>query len=184
MRYWFNGPYAGNRQFCERRVKTADRLVCKPVRLEWNNLQKTITKVALAYIFDAEDRVLIAKRPQSKHMGGFWEFPGGKVEVGENPEAALARELFEEVDIHVTSAQPYMRVEHDYVDKKVLLDIWQVDAFSGKAQNKEGQQCRWLSLEQILAPSGDNDLCFPAGNQPILQRLAEQGLKQPRHLSL
>ena len=101
MRYWFNGPYAGNRQFCERRVKTADRLVCKPVRLEWNNLQKTITKVALAYIFDAEDRVLIAKRPQSKHMGGFWEFPGGKLELGESPLQAIQREILEELAIEV-----------------------------------------------------------------------------------
>ena len=140
--------------------------------------------VVAAIIVGPDQQIFISRRGDHLHQGGLWEFPGGKVEVGENPEAALARELFEEVDIHVTSAQPYMRVEHDYVDKKVLLDIWQVDAFSGKAQNKEGQQCRWLSLEQILAPSGDNDLCFPAGNQPILQRLAEQGLKQPRHLSL
>jgi 8-oxo-dGTP diphosphatase len=140
--------------------------------------------VVAAIIVGPDQQIFISRRGDHLHQGGLWEFPGGKVEVGENPEAALARELFEEVDIHVTSAQPYMRVEHDYVDKKVLLDIWQVDAFSGKAQNKEGQQCRWLSLEQILAPSGDNDLCFPAGNQPILQRLAEHGLKQPRHLSL
>lgn len=140
--------------------------------------------VVAAIIVGPDQQIFISRRGDHLHQGGLWEFPGGKVEVGENPEVALARELFEEVDIHVTSAQPYMRVEHDYVDKKVLLDIWQVDAFSGKAQNKEGQQCRWLSLEQILAPSGDNDLCFPAGNQPILQRLAEQGLKQPRHLSL
>ena len=140
--------------------------------------------VVAAIIVGPDQQIFISRRGDHLHQGGLWEFPGGKVEVGENPEAALARELFEEVDIHVTSAQPYMRGEHDYVDKKVLLDIWQVDAFSGKAQNKEGQQCRWLSLEQILAPSGDNDLCFPAGNQPILQRLAEQGLKQPRHLSL
>jgi 8-oxo-dGTP diphosphatase len=140
--------------------------------------------VVAAIIVGPDQQIFISRRGDHLHQGGLWEFPGGKVEVGENPEAALARELFEEVDIHVTSAQPYMRVEHDYVDKKVLLDIWQVDAFSGKAQNKEGQQCHWLSLEQILAPSGDNDLCFPAGNQPILQRLAEEGLKQPRHLSL
>jgi 8-oxo-dGTP diphosphatase len=69
--------------------------------LEWNNLQKTITKVALAYIFDAEDRVLIAKRPQSKHMGGFWEFPGGKLEPGESPLQAIQREILEELAIVV-----------------------------------------------------------------------------------
>lgn len=101
MRYWFNGPYAGYRQFCEGRVKTEDRLVYKPARLEWNNLQKTITKVALAYIFDAQDRVLIAKRPQRKHMGGFWEFPGGKLEQGESPFQAIQREILEELAIEV-----------------------------------------------------------------------------------
>ena len=64
-------------------------------------MQKTVTKVALAYIFDAQNRVLIAKGPQSKHMGGFWEFPGGKLEPGESPLQAIAREIFEELAIEV-----------------------------------------------------------------------------------
>ena len=144
--------------------------------------------VVAAIIVGPDQQIFISRRGDHLHQGGLWEFPGGKVELGESPEVALARELFEEVDIHVTSSQPYMQVEHDYVDKKVLLDIWQVDSFSGHARSKEGQQCRWLSLEQLLMsvtrPAEADDLCFPAGNQPILQRLAEQGLKQPRHLSL
>jgi len=144
--------------------------------------------VVAAIIVGPDQQIFISRRGDHLHQGGLWEFPGGKVELGESPEVALARELFEEVDIHVTSSQPYMQVEHDYVDKKVLLDIWQVDSFSGHARSKEGQQCRWLSLEQLLIsairPAEADDLCFPAGNQPILQRLAEQGLKQPRHLSL
>ena len=135
--------------------------------------------VVAAIIVGPDQQIFISRRGEHLHQGGLWEFPGGKVEVGENPDTALARELFEEIDIRVTAAQPYMQVEHDYVDKKVLLDIWQVDAFSGDAHGKEGQQCRWLSLEQLLVPAIDNDLCFPAGNQPILQRLAEQGLKIP-----
>ena len=133
--------------------------------------------VVAAIIVGPDQQIFISRRGDHLHQGGLWEFPGGKVEVGETPDAALARELFEEIDIHVTSSQPYMQVEHDYVDKKVLLDIWQVDNFSGDAHGKEGQQCRWLTLDQLLAPAVDNDLCFPAGNQPILQRLAEQGLK-------
>lgn len=135
--------------------------------------------VVAAIIVGPDQQIFISRRGEHLHQGGLWEFPGGKVEAGESPDAALARELFEEIDIHVTHSQPYMQVEHDYVDKKVLLDIWQVDAFSGDAHGKEGQQCRWLSLEQLLVPAIDNDLCFPAGNQPILQRLAEQGLKIP-----
>ena len=144
--------------------------------------------VVAAIIVGPDQQIFISRRGDHLHQGGLWEFPGGKVELGESPQVALARELFEEVDIHITSSQPYMQVEHDYVDKKVLLDIWQVDAFSGHARSKEGQQCRWLSLEQLLMsvtrPAEADDLCFPTGNQPILQRLAEQGLKQPRHLSL
>ena len=144
--------------------------------------------VVAAIIVGPDQQIFISRRGDHLHQGGLWEFPGGKVELGESPQVALARELFEEVDIHITSSQPYMQVEHDYVDKKVLLDIWQVDSFSGHARSKEGQQCRWLSLEQLLMsvtrPAEADDLCFPTGNQPILQRLAEQGLKQPRHLSL
>lgn len=139
--------------------------------------------VVAAIIVGPDQQIFISRRGEHLHQGGLWEFPGGKVEVGENPDTALARELFEEIDIGVTAAQPYMQVEHDYADKKVLLDIWQVDDFSGDARGKEGQQCRWLSLEQLLQsvtrPAEADDLCFPAGNQPILQRLAEQGLKTP-----
>lgn len=138
--------------------------------------------VVAAIIVGPDQQIFISRRAEHLHQGGLWEFPGGKVEIGENPETALARELFEEIDIRVSASQPYMQVEHDYVDKKVLLDIWQVDDFSGHARGKEGQQCRWLSLEQLLSPALtllEQDLSFPAGNQPILQRLAEQGLKQP-----
>ena len=141
--------------------------------------------VVAAIIVGPDMQIFISRRGDHLHQGGLWEFPGGKVEVGESPETALARELFEEIDIHIIASQPYMQVEHDYVDKKVLLDIWQVDDFSGVAQSKEGQQCRWLSLEQLLlsvTTAAEADLCFPAGNQPILQRLAEQGLKQSRSL--
>ena len=135
--------------------------------------------VVAAIIVGPDQQIFISRRGEHLHQGGLWEFPGGKVEAGESPEKALVRELFEEIDIRVSAWQPYMQVEHDYVDKKVLLDIWQVDDFSGVARGKEGQQCHWLSLEQLLAPVADSELSFPAGNQPILQRLAEQGLKQP-----
>ena len=139
--------------------------------------------VVAAIIVGPDMQIFISRRGEQLHQGGLWEFPGGKVEPGESPESALARELFEEIDIQVSAAQPYMQVEHDYVEKKVLLDIWQVDDFSGHARGKEGQQCRWLSLDRLLTSVATaieaDDLFFPAGNQPILQRLAEQGLKAP-----
>ena len=145
--------------------------------------------VVAAVIVGPDQRIFISRRAEHLHQGGLWEFPGGKVEAGENPEAALARELFEEIDIQVISAQPYMQVEHDYVDKQVLLDIWQVDSFSGTAMGKEGQQCRWVSLAELVNTELENrelenrelenreQLAFPAANHPILQRLATHGLK-------
>ena len=68
-----------------------------------------MTEVALAYIFDAQGRVLIAKRPQNKHMGGYWEFPGGKLDLGESPAQAIEREIFEELAICVTATNVLSR---------------------------------------------------------------------------
>ena len=81
--------------------------------------------VAAGVIRGADGHVLIAKRPLDKHQGGLWEFPGGKVEEGETAEAALARELAEELGIAVIAARPLIQVRHDYPDKQVLLDVWE-----------------------------------------------------------
>ncbi|MCQ4265494.1 hypothetical protein CXK91_22230 [Stutzerimonas stutzeri] len=118
--------------------------------------------VAAAVIRDADERVLIAKRPLDKHQGGLWEFPGGKVEADERVEAALARELLEELGIVVTAAQPLIQVRHDYPDKQVLLDVWEVHAFTGEPHGAEGQPLMWVTAEQLT------DYSFPAANQPIV----------------
>ena len=85
--------------------------------------------------------ILISKRAEHVHQGGFWEFPGGKVEAGECVTEALARELFEELGIEVHSDQmsPLIKIEHDYGDKRVLLDVYTVHGIQGKAVGKEGQ---------------------------------------------
>lgn len=130
--------------------------------------------VVAAVIVDADrQRIFISRRADHLHQGGLWEFPGGKVEAGESAKSALARELFEELDITVLTARPYMQVEHDYPDKQVFLDIWQVDSFTGIARGKEGQQCRWVSLKELL---NDQLFEFPAANLPILERLLEVGI--------
>lgn len=122
-----------------------------------------------------QEQIFISRRPDHLHQGGLWEFPGGKVEEGESAEAALARELFEELDIRLDAAEPYMQIEHDYADKKVFLDIWQVNRFTGTARGKEGQECCWVSLEQLLQEEPQRLFDFPAANQPILQRLSVVG---------
>ncbi|RYE91389.1 MAG: NUDIX domain-containing protein, partial [Oxalobacteraceae bacterium] len=76
--------------------------------------------VAAAVIRGADQRILIARRGDTQHQGGLWEFPGGKVEPGETVQAALARELREELGIEVSLARPLIKVHHDYADKQVL----------------------------------------------------------------
>lgn len=124
---------------------------------------------AVIYSPDAQS-ILISKRLDHLHQGGLWEFPGGKVDAGEQPQQALSRELHEELAITVTVAEPLMQVSHDYSDKQVLLDIWQVSRFQGEPQSMEGQLWRWVDLATVLAQDGQYQ--FPAANQPILDRLA------------
>ncbi|WP_050395353.1 Nudix family hydrolase, partial [Pseudomonas aeruginosa] len=119
--------------------------------------------VAAAVIRGSDGRVLIARRPEDKHQGGLWEFPGGKVEDGEPVRAALARELEEELGIRVERARPLIQVRHDYADKHVLLDVWEVDGFSGEAHGAEGQPLAWVEPRELA------DYEFPAANAPIVQ---------------
>lgn len=118
--------------------------------------------VAAAVIRDPQGRILIARRPADKHQGGLWEFPGGKVEPGEPVADALARELQEELGIQVTAAEPLIRIPHRYPDKSVLLDVWEVSAFSGEAHGAEGQPVRWVTPEAL------DEYPFPAANTPII----------------
>ena len=127
---------------------------------------------AVIYSADRSHQILISRRQDHLHQGGLWEFPGGEVEPDELPEQALSRELKEELDIQVTQAQPYLQVSHDYSDKQVLLDIWQVNGFSGLPRGMEGQDCRWVELSELLG-SG-SDYAFPAANQAILDKLATE----------
>ncbi|TWI58486.1 8-oxo-dGTP diphosphatase [Pseudomonas duriflava] len=119
--------------------------------------------VVAAVIRDACGRVLIAKRAQDQHQGGLWEFPGGKVEAGEPVPIALARELREELGIQVESSRPLIQVRHDYPDKAVLLDVWEVTSFSGEACGLEGQPLEWIVPKQLP------DYEFPAANTPIVK---------------
>ena len=80
--------------------------------------------VVAAVIRNAEQQILLALRPSDKHMGGLWEFPGGKCEAGESPQQALARELHEELGIVIENPQPLIQVRHDYPDLHVLLDVY------------------------------------------------------------
>lgn len=121
--------------------------------------------VAAAAILNSQGKLLIAKRPNDKHQGGLWEFPGGKVEAAESVEAALKRELKEEIGIEVLQCEPLVRIEHDYSDKSVVLDVWIVSSFSGEAVGLEGQPIEWIN------PADMDSFQFPEANLPIISAL-------------
>ena len=121
--------------------------------------------VVAAAIENDRGEYLISRRHQHAHQGGKWEFPGGKVEAGESREAALARELQEELGIVPERARPLIQVAHRYPDKAVFLDVWLVSAFRGEPHAREGQPLRWAGLSEL------NALEFPAANAPILAAL-------------
>jgi mutator protein MutT len=106
--------------------------------------------VVAAAVTDARGRVLIAERPAGKHLAGRWEFPGGKLEAGEERRAGLARELREELGLVLTGTpRPLIRLEHTYPEKHVHLDIWVVHQYRGEARGLEGQAVRWVSQEEL-----------------------------------
>ena len=123
--------------------------------------------VAVGLVLD-NDRVFVAQRDQNAHQGGLWEFPGGKVDAGETVEAALSRELNEELGIFVDYAEPVMQIKHDYTDKIVLLDVWQIARYRGEPSGCEGQPVKWLAINQLLPEQ------FPAANQAIVDWLVRQ----------
>lgn len=123
--------------------------------------------VAVGVIENTQGEFLISRRAAHQHQGDRWEFPGGKVEEGENAQQALARELLEEINIEVVHAAPMTVIEHAYPDKRVRLDVWHVTVFKGQADGREGQEWRWVPRHQLEA------YAFPEANEAIIQRLLD-----------
>ena len=105
--------------------------------------------VVAGALFDSSGRVLIAQRPAGKHMAGGWEFPGGKLEPGEDRFEGLRRELREELGIRMLKATPLISYEHRYTERTVLLDLWVVDAYDGEPQPLDAPALRWVALEDL-----------------------------------
>ena len=118
-----------------------------------------ILVVAVALV-DIDGRVLIAQRPKGKAMAGLWEFPGGKVEEGEQPEAALIRELDEELGIDVSEncLAPFTFASHSYDDFHLLMPLYVCRVWEGTVTPKEGQVLKWvrpLQLKEYPMPPAD-----------------------------
>ena len=118
--------------------------------------------VAVGVILDQQQNILLTRRAADAHQGGLWEFPGGKVEDGEDLAVALQRELLEELGIEIGRTSPLIAVQHDYADKAVLLDVHVVWDFAGEAVGLERQPLAWVSAWDLP------DYEFPAANEPIV----------------
>jgi 8-oxo-dGTP diphosphatase len=125
-----------------------------------------VVNVAVGVIVKGDEILLSLRNPQ-QHQGGKWEFPGGKVEAGEQTVDALARELQEELLINIdkTSCKALIRVEHDYGDKQVCLDVYTLTRFEGEPQGAEQQEIRWVSRAELA------NLAFPEANVSILEEI-------------
>jgi len=121
-------------------------------------------KVAAGIILKG-DKLLIAKRPNNKHQGGLWEFPGGKVESNETNLQALKRELKEEINLDIKQANLYQEIQFNYPDKNVHLYFFMVTDFSGDAKGLEGQEIRWVAVSEL------DKYSFPDANQEIVKML-------------
>jgi mutator protein MutT len=115
-----------------------------------NRSEHPLTHVVAAAVIDGEGCVLIAQRLPGKHLAGRWEFPGGKLEPGEDRRAGLARELREELGITLmASPRPLIRVFHTYDYGQVLIDMWVTRQYSGEPRGLEGQALRWCAPDEL-----------------------------------
>ena len=125
--------------------------------------------VAAAVILAADQRILIARRPEHKHQGGLWEFPGGKVEPGETPEAALIRELHEElgIDTWQSCLAPLCFASHSYDDFHLLMPLFACRKWDGIPEGLENQRLAWVR------PNALRDYPMPPADLPLIPILRD-----------
>ncbi|EKE44622.1 NTP pyrophosphohydrolase [Oceaniovalibus guishaninsula JLT2003] len=128
-----------------------------------------IVLVSAVALIDADGRVLLAQRPEGRSMAGLWEFPGGKVEQGETPEAALIRELSEELGIDTWSSclAPLTFASHAYDDFHLLMPLFACRRWNGQPAPREGQALKWV------APNRLRDYPMPPADLPLIPILRD-----------
>lgn len=125
---------------------------------------KPILLVAAVLLVDVDNRVLLARRPEGKSMAGLWEFPGGKVETHETPEAALVRELHEELGIEVceTCLAPFTFASHAYDKFHLLMPLFLCRRWEGDMHPREGQEIKWVRANWLA------DYPMPPADLPLI----------------
>ena len=128
-----------------------------------------VVLVAAVALIDRDGRVLLAQRPQGKSMAGLWEFPGGKVEDGECPEAALIRELHEElgIDTWESCLAPLSFASHRYEQFHLLMPLFVCRKWGGQPHGKEGQRLAWVRPGQL------QDYRMPPADRPLIPLLRD-----------
>lgn len=130
---------------------------------------KPIVLVAAAALIDVDGRVLICQRPEGKQLAGLWEFPGGKVEPGETPEACLIRELEEELGIQVAKAclAPFVFASHEYESFHLLMPLYLCRKWEGQVQNREHKAMAWVKPNKLT------DYPMPPADEPLIAWLRD-----------
>jgi 8-oxo-dGTP diphosphatase len=125
--------------------------------------------VAACALVDVDGRVLVCQRPPGKQLEGLWEFPGGKVETGETPEACLVRELKEELGISIVEAclAPFVFASHGYESFHLLMPLYLCRRWQGQVQALEHSALRWVTPAQM------SDLPMPPADAPLVAYLRD-----------
>ncbi len=128
-----------------------------------------IVLVAAVALIDADGRVLLTRRPEGKSMAGLWEFPGGKVKAGETPEAALAREIKEELGVELCEGclSPFSFASHRYADFHLLMPLYLCRKWDGIPAPREGQELKWLRPNRMAG------MAMPPADAPLVAMLRD-----------
>lgn len=130
---------------------------------------KPLLLVAAVALLDIDNRVLLSRRPEGKHMAGLWEFPGGKIHDGETPEAALIREMNEELAIDTAESclAPLTFASHEYEDFHLLMPLYVCRKWKGIVTPAEGQELKWVRKQALT------DYPMPPADAPLIPILRD-----------
>lgn len=131
----------------------------------YQRISHVMVSIAMGIVKNEAGEIFITRRHKNLHQGNLWEFPGGKVELNETLESALARELKEEIGIDVIIAMPLINFRHAYADKTVHLHVFEITNYSKKPQSLLGQESAWVKTTNL------ENYSFPAANRAILTAL-------------